>query len=178
MFPYLGAREFSVAGVAARLLRVGFVGELGYEVHVPADQALYVWDALMAAGKDHGLRAFGVEAQRLLRLEKGHVIVGQDTELDSTPRRINMDWAVKLEKDAFVGGWGAPIQDGPRVEVAINGSVPMAMYAWVSGETTVQGEDGWGYPALPATLFEGERVVAEADPAQALSGTPAPPSAP
>jgi hypothetical protein len=82
------------------------------------------------------------------------------------------------EKDAFVGVWGAPVQEGPRVEVAINGSVPMAMYAWVSGETTVQGEDGWGYPALPATLFEGERVVAEADPAQALSGTPAPPSAP
>jgi sarcosine oxidase subunit alpha len=102
-FPYLGAREFSVAGVVARLLRVGFVGELGYEVHVPADQAQHVWDALMAAGKDHGLRAFGVEAQRLLRLEKGHVIIGQDTDGLTNPYEAGMAWAVRADKPFFVG---------------------------------------------------------------------------
>jgi sarcosine oxidase subunit alpha len=103
MFPYLGAREFHVAGVAARLLRVGFVGELGYEVHMPADQALQVWDALMAAGKGHGLRAFGVEAQRLLRLEKGHVIIGQDTDGLTNPYEAGMQWAVRADKPFFVG---------------------------------------------------------------------------
>jgi sarcosine oxidase subunit alpha len=103
MFSYLGAREFRVAGVAARLLRVGFVGELGYEVHVPADQALHVWDALMAAGKAHGLRAFGVEAQRLLRLEKGHVIIGQDTDGLTNPYEAGMAWAVRADKPFFVG---------------------------------------------------------------------------
>ena len=66
-------------------MRVGFVGELGYEIHVPADTARHVWDALMAAGAAVGIRPFGVEAQRLLRLEKGHMIVGQDTDGLTTP---------------------------------------------------------------------------------------------
>src|SRR5690606_10235746 len=72
-FPYMGVRTGTVAGVPARLLRVGFVGELGYEIHVPASQGEALWDALMEAGREHGIRPFGVEAQRVLRLEKGHI---------------------------------------------------------------------------------------------------------
>jgi sarcosine oxidase subunit alpha len=102
-FPYLGAREADVAGVPARLMRVGFVGELGYEIHVPADGALAVWDALVAAGRAHGIRPFGVEAQRLLRLEKGHLIVGQDTDGLTSPFDAAMEWAVKMDKPFFVG---------------------------------------------------------------------------
>jgi sarcosine oxidase subunit alpha len=102
-FPYLGAREFAVAGVAARLLRVGFVGELGYELHVAADRAHTVWDALMAAGASLGLKPFGVEAQRLLRLEKGHVIIGQDTDGLTNPFEAAMPWAVRADKPFFVG---------------------------------------------------------------------------
>ena len=79
-FPYLAIREAKVAGIAVRLMRVGFVGELGYEIHVAFAAAAAVWDALRQAGSDFNLRAFGVEAQRLLRLEKGHFIVGQDTD--------------------------------------------------------------------------------------------------
>jgi sarcosine oxidase subunit alpha len=79
-FPYLGVRQGTVAGIKARLLRVGFVGELGYEIHVPARHALKLWDALMEAGKAFDIRPFGVETQRLLRLEKGHVIISQDTD--------------------------------------------------------------------------------------------------
>ena len=73
-------REGEVAEVPARLLRVGFVGEWGYEIHVPADSAVWVWDRLIEAGRDFGIQPFGVEAQRILRLEKGHVIIGQDTD--------------------------------------------------------------------------------------------------
>jgi len=102
-FPYLGVREGRVASVPARVMRVGFVGELGYEVHVPADGALHVWDAIAEAGRSFGVKPFGVEAQRRLRLEKGHVIVGQDTDGLTNPWEANMGWAVKLDKPFFIG---------------------------------------------------------------------------
>ncbi len=102
-FPYLALREARVAGIPARLMRVGFVGEWGYEIHVPANLGAALWDALMHAGKAHGIRPFGVEAQRLLRLEKGHVIIGQDTDGLTTPFDIGLDWALKMDKPFFVG---------------------------------------------------------------------------
>jgi sarcosine oxidase subunit alpha len=102
-FPFLAIREAELAGAPARLMRVGFVGEVGYEIHVPAEHALHVWDSLTEAGKPFGIRPFGVEAQRLLRLEKGHIIVGQDTDGLTTPYDAGMAWAVKLDKPFFVG---------------------------------------------------------------------------
>jgi sarcosine oxidase subunit alpha len=57
----------------------------------------------MQAGQAHGVQPFGIQAQRLLRLEKGHIIVSQDTDFETTPWRVDMGWAVKLEKDWFVG---------------------------------------------------------------------------
>lgn len=101
--PFLAAGEGRVAGVAARVMRVGFVGEVGFEVHVPADAALAVWDALLQAGEAHGIRPFGVEAQRLLRLEKGHLIVGQDTDGLTHPFAAGLGWAVRMQKPFFVG---------------------------------------------------------------------------
>ena len=103
-FPYLGVRTGTVATVPARLLRVGFVGELGYEIHVPASQGEALWDALMDAGKKQLIQAVGIEAQRLLRLEKGHIIVGQDTDAMTTPQEANMAWAIAKKKPFFVGG--------------------------------------------------------------------------
>jgi sarcosine oxidase subunit alpha len=102
-FPYLAVRQAEVAGVPARIMRVGFVGELGYEIHVPADRAGHLWDALMEAGAAHGIRPFGVEAQRLLRLEKGHIIIGQDTDGLTQPDEAGLEWAVKMDKPFFVG---------------------------------------------------------------------------
>lgn len=101
--PYLAVREGNVCGVTARLMRVGFVGEWGVEIHVPAEHGAAVWDALVAAGKPHGIRPFGVEAQRLLRLEKGHIIISQDTDGLTTPGEAALDWAVKMDKPFFVG---------------------------------------------------------------------------
>jgi sarcosine oxidase subunit alpha len=102
-FPANAARLGTVAGIPARLLRVGFVGELGYELHVPASQGEALWDALLEAGKAHDIRPVGIEAQRNLRLEKGHIIVGQDTDAMTSPDECNMGWAVKLDKPFFVG---------------------------------------------------------------------------
>jgi sarcosine oxidase, subunit alpha len=106
-FPYLGIRVTGIAlganRVPARLMRVGFVGEWGYEIHIPAEYGAALWSALYEAGREFGIRPFGVEAQRLLRLEKGHVIVSQDTDGLTTPRDAAMEWAVKMDKPFFVG---------------------------------------------------------------------------
>jgi sarcosine oxidase, subunit alpha len=102
-FPFLGVRTGRVAGAPARLLRVGFVGELGYEIHVTASDAARVWRSLHAAGLPRGLRPFGVEAQRVLRLEKAHFIVGQDTDGLTDPFEANASWAVNMQKPFFVG---------------------------------------------------------------------------
>lgn len=102
-FPYLAVRRAHVAGIDCRLMRVGFVGEWGVELHCPAESGAALWEALMQAGAAHGLRPFGVEAQRVLRLEKGHQIVGQDTDGVTQPFEAGMGWAVKMDKPFFVG---------------------------------------------------------------------------
>ncbi len=102
-FPYLAVRQGLIAGVPAIAMRVGFVGEWGYELHIPADYAEAVWQELLTAGTAFGIRAFGVEAQRLLRLEKGHIIIGQDTDGLTNPYQVGLQWAVKLDKPFFVG---------------------------------------------------------------------------
>jgi sarcosine oxidase subunit alpha len=101
-FKYLDAKEITVAGVPCLALRIGFVGELGYELHCAASVAEHLWDELVALGAV----PFGLEPQRVLRLEKAHVIVGQDTDSESNLLSAGMPWIVKSEKEDFVGKWG------------------------------------------------------------------------
>jgi sarcosine oxidase subunit alpha len=103
-FPYMNVRTGRVAGVPDCVLwRIGFTGELSYELHVPAGFGPHVWAALLEHGADLGVAPFGVEAQRILRLEKGHLIVGQDTDGLTRAYSAGLDWAVKLDKPDFVG---------------------------------------------------------------------------
>jgi sarcosine oxidase subunit alpha len=102
-FPYMALREADVAGVSCRLWRIGFVGELGYEIHFPSAQAWHLWQALLDAGKEFSIQPFGVEAQRILRLEKGHFIVGQDTDALSNPLEAGLEWLVRFDKPFFHG---------------------------------------------------------------------------
>ena len=102
---YLDARRAVVAGVPALILRIGFVGELGYEVHFASPFGEHVLDAILAQGKDLGIRPFGLEPQRILRLEKQHILVGQDTDSESNALSANMPWIVKWDKGDFVGKW-------------------------------------------------------------------------
>jgi sarcosine oxidase subunit alpha len=102
-FPYMAARVGQLAGIPVRILRVGFVGELGYEIHCPSGFGEALWDRLMEAGKAFGIMPFGVEAQRILRLEKGHIIVGQDTDGLTHPAEANMEWALAKKKPFYVG---------------------------------------------------------------------------
>jgi sarcosine oxidase subunit alpha len=105
-FTYLDGKQAEVAGVPSLILRIGFVGEVGYEIHFPAAHGEHLWDALLETGGERGLRPFGLEPQRLLRLQKMHILVGQDTDSESTPFGAAMPWIVKLDKENnFIGKW-------------------------------------------------------------------------
>ena len=110
-FPYMGVREGHVANIPARVFRVGFVGELGFEVHVASGHGEALWDAIMAAGKAFDIVPFGVETQRVLRLEKGHIIVSQDTDAMTTPEEAHMTWAISRRKPFFVGKRSLAVRD-------------------------------------------------------------------
>ncbi len=92
-----------VAGVDCRIVRLSFTGELSYELHHPAADARRLWRRLLAAGAEFSVQPHGLETLLHLRLEKGHIVVGQDTDYDSTPRRLAHEWAVNLNKGDFVG---------------------------------------------------------------------------
>ncbi len=103
-FPYMTVRQGQIAGVADCFMwRIGFTGELSYEIHVPAAYGLHVWEALFETGADLGIDAFGVEAQRIMRLEKGHFIVSQDTDGLTQAFGADLGWLVKLDKEDFAG---------------------------------------------------------------------------
>ena len=101
--PYMTATRMAVADVPSLVLRIGFVGEMGYEIHFPSAYGEHLWDAVMEAGRPEGIVAFGLEAQRILRLEKQHILVGQDTDAESDPYEAGLGWMVKDDKEDFLG---------------------------------------------------------------------------
>ncbi|WP_114812621.1 sarcosine oxidase subunit alpha family protein [Paraburkholderia kururiensis] len=101
-FPFMTYREGTVAGVAARVMRISFSGELAYEVNVPANLGRSVWEALMAAGAEFDITPYGTETMHVLRAEKGYIIVGQDTDGSVTPYDLGMGGLVAKSKD-FLG---------------------------------------------------------------------------
>ncbi len=101
-FPFMSLREGRVAGIAARLFRVSFTGELSYEINVPANQGMALWTAVMTAGETYGATPFGTEAMHVLRAEKGFIIVGQESDGTVTPVDLGMAWILSKNKD-FLG---------------------------------------------------------------------------
>jgi sarcosine oxidase subunit alpha len=146
-FTYLDARNAVVAGAPGLLLRIGFVGELGYEIHFPAAYGEDLWDAILAAGEGEAIKPFGLEPQRILRLQKQHIIVGQDTDSESTPYGASMPWAVKLDKEEdFIGKWAlARASERPSETILVgftlaNGAVPTEGAVILDGSGTPAGQ--------------------------------------
>ena len=102
-FPHMSVAECRVCGVDARLFRVSFTGESGYEINVPAGHGPSVWDAVAKAGVSFGITPYGTEAMHVLRAEKGYIVVGQDTDGTITPDDAGLSWAIGKNKRDFVG---------------------------------------------------------------------------
>jgi glycine cleavage system aminomethyltransferase T len=175
LLEYMEHTTATIAGVKCKVFRLSFTGEISYELHHPAEDSAHLWRKLLELGKDLGIKPHGIDTLLRLRLEKGHIIVGQDTDFDSTPRRLNHQWAVNMKKDYFVGkqailrtdkipldrqlaGFemegGAPIDGSAPIEGSVlwhqgmfAGSVTSSSYSHVLGKTVML---GW------LELFEGE----------------------
>ena len=103
-FEYMNVRSGTIAGVADCFMwRIGFTGELSFEIHVPAGFGLHVWEQLVEKGADLGVGPFGLEAQRIMRLEKGHFIVGQDTDGLTKAPTTGLTPLIRLDKADFAG---------------------------------------------------------------------------
>ena len=126
-FAYMQVRTGTVAEVGDCIMwRIGFTGELSFELHVPAGHGRHVWERLLAEGADLGVAPFGLEAQRIMRLEKGHFIVGQDTDGLTNAITTGMAPLIRFDKPDFAGrpelAWADP-EHHPRL-VAIQPTDP------------------------------------------------------
>ena len=102
-FPFLSWRSVPFGGVEARVFRISFTGELQYEINVPWHYGASLWDAVMRAGAEFDIAAYGTETMHVLRAEKGFIIVGQETDGTQTPDDLGLAWAVSQTKADFIG---------------------------------------------------------------------------
>lgn len=185
-FPYTGYREFTINGtIPARVMRLGFVGELSYELHVPASYMQTVWALLLEAGRDHGIQPFGLEAQNVLRLEKGHVIIGQESEIRTTLHDLGLGFLWYRQKSLYktVGApalkftehqdgrmklVGFKMEDSERpakdgsiiVDTSIRGHVCTARHSFILGEAIGMALVGseLAHAGARLEIFEGETL--------------------
>jgi len=102
-FPFFCCRELDAGIARVRALRVSYVGELGYELHVATEHQTYLYDLLMEAGRQHDIVDFGYRALDSMRLEKAYRLWGADMSADYTPLEAGMDRFVDFEKGDFIG---------------------------------------------------------------------------
>jgi sarcosine oxidase subunit alpha len=102
-FPHMSVATGRICDVPMRLFRMSFTGERGYEINVPARYGRAVWERLYREGQAYGITPYGTEAMHVLRAEKGHIIVGQDTDGTLTPDDAGLAWAIGKAKPDFVG---------------------------------------------------------------------------
>ncbi len=139
-----------VSGVACRILRLSFTGELSFELHHAAADSVRLWRALLEHGQDLGIHPHGMDVLFQLRLEKGHVIVGQDTDFDSTPRRIHHEWAVRLDKPEFLGRQAVIRTNNVPLDRQLVG-LEMALPAPMEGAVVWNGSEYAGYVTSSGT---------------------------
>jgi len=102
-FPFRTARALVVAGSDVTAQRITYVGELGFELYVPPEAAVQVWDALSLAGAEHGIAPVGYRALDSLRIEKGYRYMGTDLTASDTPYEAGLGFCVAIDKGPFTG---------------------------------------------------------------------------
>ncbi|MCW5707879.1 FAD-dependent oxidoreductase [Shinella sp.] len=146
-FPFGHVREIVLAGHVVRALRVTYVGELGWELHVPIESIGTVFDALMTAGAPFGIRPVGYRALESLRLEKGYRAWGSDITPNDTPFDAGLGWAVKLRKNTdFLGRRALEALQGEKRKKALAGfTVDNPDIVLVGRETILRNGEPVGY---------------------------------
>ena len=169
---YFRAMTTTVGAVPVTLMRVSYVGELGWEIYTSAANGRALWDAVMAAGEPHGIIAAGRIAFNSLRIEKGYRSAGTDMTIEHTPAAAGLDFAVRMSKDDFLGKSALAERGAPsRLRTlrftdhaaVVLGKEPVAVNGAVVGYIT---SAGWSatvgaclaYAWLPADLADGSQV--------------------
>jgi 4-methylaminobutanoate oxidase (formaldehyde-forming) len=136
-FPFGRVRRIAVAGAPVLALRVTYVGELGFELHIPVEFAASLYESLLQAGQAHGIANAGYRAIESLRLEKGYRAWGADIGPDHSPLVAGLGWAVKLKGDT-------PFQGRPALEAQLNKRLPRLLA---------------GFTADPSVLLLGRETI-------------------
>jgi 4-methylaminobutanoate oxidase (formaldehyde-forming) len=154
-FAFATMQELAVNGAIMRALRVSYVGELGWELHVPVECAAMVYQRLMQAGKDHGIVNAGYRAIESLRLEKAYRAWGADIGPDYSPLQAGLGWAVDLNSGKDFIGRAAIIeqQQGPLVKSLAGFTLAQRDVVLLGRETIYRDGErvgwlssaGWGY---------------------------------
>jgi glycine cleavage system T protein len=133
-FPYFTCKQTYLGEVPVTMLRVSYIGELGWELYTTADYGLRLWDQLWQAGQAQGLFALGRGAFESLRLEKGYRLWGNEMHSEHTPYEVGLGWTVKLDKGEFIGREAAMKEkaNGPRKKLCC---------LTVDDETVVMGKE-------------------------------------
>ena len=134
-FPFLAAREIVIGQAPALAVRVGYVGELGWELYVPTDYAGHVYETLKAAGAAHGIQDAGYRAIESCRLEKGYLYWSADITPETTPLDAGLGFAVAMGKGEFTGRAALAALGAPKrrlVTLSVEGFAP-----FLSGETVL-----------------------------------------
>jgi sarcosine oxidase subunit alpha len=115
-FPHMHVRSGHICGVPCRILRVSFSGELSYEISVPADRGHSLWNVLLAAGRPFGIVPYGIESLLTMRIEKGYLHVGSETDGTSIPDDIGFGTPVAKKTGEFVGRRSLSLPEHSRAD--------------------------------------------------------------
>ncbi len=102
-FEFMSMKVGRLTGYPVRAFRISFSGELSYEIATPSNFGHSLWLALLEAGENHGIQAYGTEALHVLRAEKGFIVVGDESDGTVTPLDLGLGWAVSKKKDDYIG---------------------------------------------------------------------------
>lgn len=100
---YMAFKDVSFMGQPITICRTGYTGEKGFELLIPAQAAINIWDEIISKGQKYGAKAVGLGARDTLRTEMGYPLHGQDISLNISPLEAGLSWAINLEKSHFLG---------------------------------------------------------------------------
>ncbi len=150
-FRYGRCRTLTIGSAPVLAMRIGYTGELGWELHVPTEYGAHVADVLREAGAAHGLRDVGYRAIDTLRMEKGYLYWSTDITPDTTPWEAGLDWRVDLAKGDFVGRDALVRQQAEGVERRLCTFTLESMAYPVGGEAIIAGDRVVASPRAPTS---------------------------